>query len=127
MKNKGLILTLILLIFPLAVMGESAEHQKLPSQKEPTQNTVSKDENDSILVFSPLDNKTQDIDMFEYTVGAVAAEIPPTYHTEAVKAQAVTAYTYALKVRSQGKRDEINGAHISALSEKHQGYIDIEE
>lgn len=130
MKNKGLIillLTLILLICPLAAMGEPKPETADKIQFETTINELPKDKNESIMVFSPKNKKVENIDFFEYTVGAVAAEIPPTYHTEAVKAQAVAAYTYALKVKSEGRQSELNGAHISASDEKHQGYIDKDE
>ena len=38
--------------------------------------------------------------MFEYVVGAVAAEMPPVYHSQALSAQAAVCYTYAVKKRS---------------------------
>ena len=42
------------------------------------------------------------IDLEEYVIGVVAAEMPASFHTEALKAQAVTARTYAMKKHSQG-------------------------
>lgn len=38
----------------------------------------------------------------EYIVGVVAAEMPASFHTEALKAQAVAARTFAMKKKSQG-------------------------
>ena len=42
------------------------------------------------------------LDLEEYVVGVVAAEMPAAFHTEALKAQAVAARTYAMKKTSKG-------------------------
>ena len=42
------------------------------------------------------------IDLEEYVIGVVAAEMPASFNTEALKAQAVVARTYAMKKASQG-------------------------
>jgi len=42
------------------------------------------------------------IDLEEYVIGVVAAEMPASFHTEALKAQAVVARTYAMKKASKG-------------------------
>ena len=42
------------------------------------------------------------IDLEEYIIGVVAAEMPASFHSEALKAQAVVARTYAMKKSSQG-------------------------
>lgn len=42
------------------------------------------------------------IDLEEYVIGVVAAEMPASFHIEALKAQAVVARTYAMKKASQG-------------------------
>lgn len=131
MKNKGLIiilLTLVLLICPLASLGGATSENADEKKESETQKiSVFSGKNDGILVFSPSNKKVKKLDLYEYVVGSVSAEIPPTYHTEAIKAQAVASYTYALKTRESGKNEEIGGAHISASSEKHQGYIDKKE
>ena len=43
-----------------------------------------------------------DIDLEEYVIGVVAAEMPASFSLEALKAQAVTARTYAMKKHSKG-------------------------
>ncbi len=57
----------------------------------------------------------------DYICGVVAAEMPALYETEALKAQAVAAYTYASKERL-GAKDR--GYHLEADSAVHQAYID---
>lgn len=43
-----------------------------------------------------------DIDLEEYVIGVVAAEMPASFHSEALKSQAVVARTYAMKKASKG-------------------------
>lgn len=53
----------------------------------------------------------------EYVRGAVAAEMPPTFHPEALKAQAVAAHTYALctqKMQRESPDPALKGADFSA-------------
>lgn len=44
------------------------------------------------------------IDLEEYIVGVIAAEMPASFNTEALKAQSVIARTYALRSQSTGKK-----------------------
>lgn len=77
-----------------------------------------------------VDNKTyvnvrrsngdyQNIELEEYIIGVVGAEMPASFHTEALKSQAVIARTYALKAisRSQTLTD----------NESTQSYKDINQ
>lgn len=80
-------------------------------------------------VFRILDlssNEILTIPAFDYVVGAVASEMPYTYHEEALKAQAVSAYTYALRVRYQNQKskpDNLKGADFSAEPSKYLGFM----
>ena len=54
---------------------------------------------------------------YEYICGAVACEMPATYPVEALKAQAVASYTYALYCHQQQKASpdpSLKGADFSA-------------
>lgn len=51
----------------------------------------------SINVFNHQTNKLMNLDLEEYIVGVVAAEMPAAFEQEALKAQAVAARTYAYK------------------------------
>ncbi len=134
MGNKGvilLLLTLVLLVCPVAAMGgEKTDVPQTQAQTDETQTQTDEtqaadiSEKDSILVLSSSTNKVSEIDLFEYVVGAVAAEMPATYHSQALRAQAVACYTYALKVQENNSDESLNGADISDSSDKHQGYID---
>lgn len=76
---------------------------------------------DTITVFLSSQNENIEIDMLEYVCGSVAAEMPLAYHEEALKAQAVTCYTNALRLKHNGEKT--NQADISDNTAVHQGYI----
>jgi len=71
-----------------------------------------------VMKLSPLD----------YIKGVVAAEMPLSYHTEALKAQAVAAHSYAL-YRINQKLNSSSGsgeAYLSTDPAECQGYLDLE-
>ena len=124
MKNRGflfIILIAVLLICPLAATGGAKAPDK--NGNEVTKTNTQDDEN-SILVLSSSTKKINEIDMFEYVVGAVAAEMPPTYHSQALRAQAAVCYTYAVKKRSSPD-PALGGADITDDSAVHQGYLEM--
>ena len=121
MKNRGflfIILIAVLLICPLAATGGAKAPEK--GGNEVTKTNI-QDDGDSILVLSSSTKKINEIDMFEYVVGAVAAEMPPTYHSQALRA--AVCYTYAVKKRSSPD-PALGGADITDDSAVHQGYLD---
>lgn len=61
----------------------------------------------------------------DYLIGCVAAEMPATYHEEAIKAQAVAAYTN-LKRMQKSPDASLGGADITDSPSTHQGYYDEE-
>ena len=66
----------------------------------------------------------------DYVIGAVLAEMPSSYHKEALKAQAVAAFTYALRQQQNAEispTKELNGADFSNDSSKYQAYFSVEE
>lgn len=87
-------------------------------------------ESDVIAVLASATGEVESVEMREYVIGVVAAEISPLYHTEAIKAQAVAAYTYALYVRGKNRTTEnpaLEGADISDSSRSYQGYYSREK
>lgn len=69
-----------------------------PKQENNTKNTSSK-------IYIKLNNggEIQNIELEEYIIGVVAAEMPASFNVEALKAQAIAARTYAMKKTSEGK------------------------
>lgn len=89
---------------------------------QPTQESISAEAtDDTISVFRTVSNKAEEVSVFEYVCGSVAAEMPLAYNEEAIKAQAVACYTNALRQKqtSNGEKGD-----ISDDTATHQGYID---
>ena len=70
-------------------------------------------------VFDSAKNKEVRLTEWEYVIGALASEMPPTFHKEALKAQAVAIFTNAL--RNKTAKSEYD-AFVN--TEKNEGYID---
>ncbi|MDY6061770.1 MAG: stage II sporulation protein D [Oscillospiraceae bacterium] len=78
---------------------------------------------DTIDVMMSNTGSVKTLKMREYVIGSLSGEISASYHKEALKAQAVACYTFALYVASrEEKRPE--GADISDDSTVYQSYID---
>ncbi len=78
---------------------------------------------DTIDVMMSKTGSVKTLKMREYVVGSLSGEMSASYHKEALKAQAVACYTFALYVASrEEKRPE--GADISDDSTVYQSYID---
>lgn len=130
MNRRGLsiaLLALMMFLVPLlALTGRKVDVHFLPSDiaSQPGNNSQQKNHDeselqetdqsfecsDSIAIsgddFRILDEKSGKVlkvSAQEYVRGAVAAELPPTFHPEALKAQAVAAHTYALYKREQAR------------------------
>lgn len=61
----------------------------------------------------------EEIKLEDYIIGVVGAEMPASFHVEALKAQAVAARTYALK--------RINEKQVLSDSNNHQIYKDVNQ
>lgn len=85
------------------------------------------------MVFKVMDYQTKkvtDVPVRDYVIGAVCAEMPASFHDEALKAQAVAAHTYALRQREKeiaNPTKELNGAYFSNDPSKYQAYFTKEQ
>jgi stage II sporulation protein D len=71
----------------------------------------------SFRVFLSESEEIIELSTVDYLTGALFAQIPPGYHTEALKAQAVAAHTYALRLALNNTRSSIYpGADFSSNS-----------
>lgn len=111
------VLMAAMIILPLTTM-EKPKKTVIVDEK-PSVNT----ESGVISVMKSESGKVEKTDIKEYTVGALAAEMSMESHDEALKAQAVACYTYALYCKEKGDKDDLNGADISDDSKTHQGYL----
>ncbi len=81
---------------------------------------------DYFEIYDITEKKLKKINMRDYVIGAVAAEMPPTFHDEALKAQAVASHTLAIRNRldNMEKPDkELHGGDFSADPTRKKGYV----
>lgn len=78
---------------------------------------------DTIDVMMSNTGSVKTLKMREYIIGSLSGEMSASYHKEALKAQAVACYTFALYVASR-KEKRLEGADISDDSTVYQSYID---
>ena len=118
------IVCLILLLFPLGCVTIKNQYKNTP---DPTETAVyQKDEkkDDTVSVFVVSSDRTVDIKNSDYLLGAVAAEMPASFQTEALKAQAVACHSYMIWLKSNADNAEYD---ITSDPGTHQGYLTDEE
>lgn len=77
------------------------------------------------LVLDTASGEVMEVAVRDYVIGAVCAEMPASFETEALKAQAVAAHTYAhrlMLLAQNGTDDSLKGAYFSNDSSKFQAY-----
>lgn len=121
------VLCLTSIIFPfisVAIIKTDNKTTK-PSETSVTRTELSTEKN-TVKVFKTAENNTVIVDIFDYLVGAVAGEMPASFCTEALKAQTVVCYTYALwMIEKYGQSSD--SYDITDSSALHQCYLDKEE
>lgn len=109
-----------------AVISEAADSAGTEALPENEANNIT----DSIKILDFTSGQVSEVSLRDYVIGAVLAEMPATYHDEALKAQAVAARTYAVRQREKQKLSptpELMGADISNDSTKYQAYFTPEQ
>ena len=97
------------------VKGWNASYVKWKQQINEYEGVISEfsDGNDIVSVLN--NDEVITLDMFEYICSVVAAEMPPSYHEEALKAQAVASYSFTLyHINNLGQSQELDSAHKGA-------------
>lgn len=141
----SLFLLLTMLFVPLFSLLENAKSEDVPelsspfsysetssarqeSEKSETPSTRTEKENEKIetggeiSVLRVSSGKVETLDITDYVVCCVASEMPASYEIEALKAQAVVSFTYALYLRGTQE-----GADITDNSAVHQAYLSFSE
>lgn len=121
-----IIVGLIMLLCPLASIPYNNKVSDIEQTTENITNATAKTSEDIISVFKSKENKIEEMDMRQYIIGTVAAEMPASYNSEALKAQALAAVTFA-EYQKSNNSENINGADISDDSSTHQGYMSKSE
>ncbi len=87
----------------------------------------------SPIEFKVLNHKTNEVftvSAADYVKGVVAGEMPANFHNEALKAQAVAAYTYAVRLKEieqSSPTENLMGADFTTDPSKHQAYMTLDE
>lgn len=91
---------LLMLILPLSGKRIEAQSQISEAVSAEVQET-NQDPNQKIRILITDTGEIEELDVEDYLFGVVSAEMPALYHEEALKAQAVVAYTYFLNKKEQ--------------------------
>lgn len=95
------------------------------SAQETTSDNPSYTFRDYFMILDNSSGKVEKMSLRDYLLGAVCAEMPADFAEEALKAQAVAAHTYALRLsveQSSSPSEELNGADFSADPSNWLGY-----
>lgn len=111
MKNKYLFLMVVLLMIIA-----------LWSSKKNTTPFLEEEKDDRISVYDQEEDRIEQVLLEEYILGVVAAEMPASFHEEALKAQAIAARSYAVYKMEHATKDYHIIADIS-----NQAYINQEQ
>lgn len=81
---------------------------------------------DLVLLYDRATDKVLRLSQREYVLGAVCSEMPPSFHPEAIKAQAVAAHSYVLRCREQERQSptpSLHGAALAIDTSRREGYV----
>lgn len=126
MKNLYWIIISVLLLSFLLMPLLAVERKGEPQGKKHGTSSVVMEQGEklppltSIRVYLTEEKKTVEVSIEEYLLGVVACEMSADAHSEALKAQAVAAYTYAYRKHLQNAAAEYD---ITTDSSLDQGYL----
>lgn len=89
----------IVIVLPALVVSNYRPPDWYPAKQEgeTTKKPTGKPKEEYIYLYTSSSKKTEKLPLEEYIVGVVAAEMPASFNSEAIKAQAVAARTYVYK------------------------------
>lgn len=105
MKKNSLLYIIVLILIPIFVVSiiyRSLDIKEInkPNTKETQtitkEKTTTKKNTSSITIKINKNNEIKEINLEDYIIGVVAGEMPASFETEALKAQAITSRTYAM-------------------------------
>ena len=86
---------------------KKSSYKKSSTKKSVESNAINqtqvKNVTEKVTIYRKSGN-VETLDLEEYVIGVVAAEMPASFNEEAIKAQAILARTYALKSKKTGKK-----------------------
>lgn len=128
----SLIMLLAMLFIPLFSLLGQSDGQSVGLNITTSVTTETTEENttqpekeaETIKVMLTASDKIEKMDITSYIIGCVAAEMPAEYEKEALKAQAVASYSYALYMKNNNSDSK---SDISDNASVHQAYLSEEE
>lgn len=126
------ILTGILFVFSLTIPFITCTASKneqlnnsLTTEAEQAEITTNEKTEEKVTVFKTSTGEALETDINEYIIGVVAGEMPASFSPEALKAQAVAAYTYLKYINEAKSSSPLYTITDSAAL--HQSYVNKEE
>ncbi|KAA0548576.1 stage II sporulation protein D [Bacillus sp. BGMRC 2118] len=129
----GSILFIVTLLIPtlLVLPFTDKTHGTLVEELKPQVMSAPEVKNQSsidIPVYRSVEKKIENIPLEQYVVGVVASEMPAEFESEALKAQALAARTYVVRILlSDTKLGTPEGAKLTDSFKEFQAYKDMEE
>ncbi len=124
------ILCLIMMIFPVVPLiytNNTQNNSSVPAMAEVSSQNIQTQQEDTIRVLKTSSENIIDVEIFDYVCGALAAEMPLTFHEQALKAQSVVCYTYALWIKQNADNAPNELCDVSDDSSSYQGFLTKEE
>lgn len=122
MKNKILCVMVVLLSVILIGVVRFRKESNFSFEEKKEETSKESEEVHFIKIYDPTTQKISQIDIEEYIIGVVAAEMPASFEIEALKAQAVAARSFAI-YKQEYRKEEYDV--IKGISD--QAYNTIEE
>ncbi len=124
------ILFMIMIFFPLITLIDSGEdkkenltqHTTTEKSSEPASKT---EETEMVSLTISATGMIKEMTVEEYVYGTVCAEMPASFHEEALKAQAIACYTYMKWLKENA--DNSLASDITDSSTIHQAFITEDE
>lgn len=120
-----LILLLVLICFALPIIFTKKYTQQETVSQVQEQNEYDYKQYNTIKLLHSETGEIEEINIDEYLYGVVSAEMPASFHEEALKAQSLVARTYTIYKIINGSKHE--GADICDLSSCCQAWISKED
>lgn len=119
----ALVFSVLLITLPLLSVKTASDSVAVQTVAKLQGNSENDKNTDSFKVLLQDGKTVEELSAEDYIFGVVAAEMPALYETEALKAQAVAAYTFACRRKAQNKGKKYD---ITADSTVDQSYISLE-
>ena len=118
--------------FMLLIPAGILRHPVLPSaETEPAADIPRAAElSGAYQVLDSADGTVRTVPLRDYLIGAVGAEMPAAYESEALKAQVIACHTYAERIRRQNAEapdPDLHGADFSDDSSRYQAFFTVED